>query len=123
MFDPEAYKAYQAANAAPFKKYGARFLVTCRAALKTPEGESRSRNVVIKFPSYQVAVDCWHSPEYQAAIALRKDVSVIDLILIHGLRGRAARGLSGWKEALRRWVGRGRCQTFHHVFLAALHRS
>ncbi len=86
VFDTEAYKAYQAANAAPFKKYGARFLVRA-GRFENPEGESRSRNVVIEFPSYQAAVDCWHSPEYQAAIALRKDVSVIDLILIDGYEG------------------------------------
>lgn len=86
VFDNEAYKSYQDANAAPFKKYGARFLVRA-GRFETPEGESRSRNVVIEFPSYQAAVDCWHSPEYQAAIALRKDVSVIDLILIEGYEG------------------------------------
>jgi uncharacterized protein (DUF1330 family) len=86
VFDPEAYKAYQAANAAAFKKYGARFLVRA-GAFENPEGDSRSRNVVIEFPSFQAAKDCWHSPEYQAAIALRKDVSVIDLILIEGYEG------------------------------------
>ena len=84
--DPEGYKAYVAANAVAFAKYGARFLVRA-GRFENPEGESRSRNVVVEFPSYQAAVDCWHSPEYQAAIALRKDVSVIDLILIEGYEG------------------------------------
>jgi uncharacterized protein (DUF1330 family) len=86
VFDTEAYKAYQAANAAPFKEFGARFLVRA-GAFENPEGESRSRNVVIEFPTYQAALDCWHSPAYQAAIALRKDVSVIDLVLIEGYDG------------------------------------
>jgi uncharacterized protein (DUF1330 family) len=52
-----------------------------------PEGEARSRNVLIEFPSYQAALDCWHSPGYQAAIALRKHASVIDLVVIEGYDG------------------------------------
>ncbi|MEN9539323.1 MAG: hypothetical protein RLZZ126_1558 [Pseudomonadota bacterium] len=84
--DPEAYKAYQAANAVPFKKYGAKFLVR-GGEFTTVEGASRTRNVVIEFDSYQQALDCWHSPEYQAAKKLREKVSVIDLIVIEGLDG------------------------------------
>ncbi|MDZ7921800.1 DUF1330 domain-containing protein [Rhodoferax sp.] len=56
-------------------------------ATKNPEGEARSRNVLIEFSSYQAALDCWHSPAYQAAIARRKDVPVIDLIVIEGYDG------------------------------------
>jgi uncharacterized protein (DUF1330 family) len=50
--DPERYKAYIAANAQPLKKYGARFLVRA-GRFENPEGSSRTRNVVIEFPSYQ----------------------------------------------------------------------
>jgi hypothetical protein len=84
--DLEQYKLYVAANALPFKMYGARFLVR-GGAFENPEGESRSRNVVLEFPSYQAALDCWHSPEYQAAIKLRESVSAIDLVIIEGYDG------------------------------------
>ena len=84
--DPDKYKAYVAANAAPLGKYGARFLVRA-GRFENPEGASRSRNAVIEFPSYQAALDCWKSPEYQAAIKLRADVSTIDLIVIEGYDG------------------------------------
>ncbi|VTU15594.1 DUF1330 domain-containing protein [Variovorax sp. RA8] len=84
--DPEKYKAYIAANAEPFRKFGARFLVRA-GNFENPEGTSRSRNVVIEFPSYQAALDCWKSPEYQAAIALRAPVSTIDLVIIEGYDG------------------------------------
>jgi len=72
-----------AANALPFQKYGARFLVR-GGQFENPEGESRSRNVVLEFPSYQAALDCWHSPQYQAAIKLREAVATIDLVIIEG---------------------------------------
>jgi uncharacterized protein (DUF1330 family) len=84
--DPEKYNAYIAANAEPFKKFGARFLVR-GGRFENPEGASRSRNVVIEFPSYQAALDCWKSPEYQAAITLRQPVSTGDLIIIEGYDG------------------------------------
>jgi uncharacterized protein (DUF1330 family) len=39
---------------------------------------------VLEFPDYQSAFDCWHSPEYQHAIALRQPVSTLDLVIIEG---------------------------------------
>ncbi len=84
--DMEKYKVYVAANAVPFKKYGARFLVR-GGSFENPEGGSRSRNAVIEFPTYQAAVDCWHSPEYQQAMALRLPVSTADLVIVEGYEG------------------------------------
>ncbi len=84
--DAEAYKAYVAANARPIAKYGGRFLVR-GGTFENPEGASRSRNVVLEFPSYQAALDCWNSPEYQAAIALRQPVATVDLLIIEGYDG------------------------------------
>jgi uncharacterized protein (DUF1330 family) len=81
--DQEQYQAYMAANAQPFKKYGARFLVRA-GRFENPEGGSRSRNAVIEFPSYEAALECWRSAEYQQAIKLRQPVSTIDLIVIEG---------------------------------------
>ena len=84
--DHEQYKQYIAANAEPFKKFGARFLVR-GGRFENPEGASRSRNAVIEFPSYEAALECWKSPEYQRAIKLREPVSTIDLIVIEGHDG------------------------------------
>lgn len=68
------------------KKYGARFLV--RAGRFTlPEGTTRARNTIVEFPSYQAALDCWNSPEYQAALQLRLSASTIDLVIIEGYDG------------------------------------
>jgi uncharacterized protein (DUF1330 family) len=84
--DAEKYKGYIKANAEPFRKYGARFLVRA-GRFETPEGTSRTRNIVLEFPSYQAALDCYKSPEYQHAIQYRLSVSTIDLVIIEGYEG------------------------------------
>jgi uncharacterized protein (DUF1330 family) len=84
--DHEQYKQYMAANAEPFKRYGARFMVR-GGRFENPEGASRARNAVIEFPSYEAALECWKSPEYQRAIKLRQPVSTMDLLVIEGCDG------------------------------------
>jgi uncharacterized protein (DUF1330 family) len=80
----DRYKDYIAANAAPFKKYGARFLVRNGEAT-APEGNlAGRRHVVIEFPSYADARACYDSPEYQAAIQIRSEASSGDLVIIEG---------------------------------------
>jgi uncharacterized protein (DUF1330 family) len=86
VHDPEKYKEYVAANAAALRKYGARFLVR-GGKFEVFEGSSRARNVVIEFPSYQAALDCWHSPEYQPALKIRKPISDGDIVIIEGYDG------------------------------------
>lgn len=86
VVDAERYKDYVAANAVAFAKYGARFLVR-GGRFENPEGSSRSRNVLIEFPSYQAALDCWNSPEYQAALAIRRPISSGDVIIVEGYDG------------------------------------
>jgi uncharacterized protein (DUF1330 family) len=82
----EAYKNYVAANGAAFAKYGGRFLVR-GGPFQAVAGTSRQRNVVIEFPSYQAALDCWNSPEYQAARAKQEGGAEIDLVVIEGYDG------------------------------------
>lgn len=84
--DPEGYKAYQARNGEAFSKYGARFLVR-GGRQEITEGTARSRTVVLEFPSYQAALDCYRSPEYQAAKALRIGKGDIDLMAIEAYAG------------------------------------
>jgi uncharacterized protein (DUF1330 family) len=84
--DPEGYKAYVAANAEPFRKYGARFIVRAGVS-KTVEGTSRARNVVIEFPDYAAALACYRSPEYARAKALRAGKATGDIVIIEGYDG------------------------------------
>ena len=84
--DPESYADYVAANAAPFARFGARFLIR-GGRFEAAEGTARSRNIVIEFPSYQAALECYRSPEYAEAMALRLDASVADILIIEGYDG------------------------------------
>ncbi len=84
--DPEGYKAYVAANAVAFAKYGARFLVRAGES-QQKEGRLRARHVVLEFKDYETALACYESPEYREATALRQKASVTDLVVIEGYDG------------------------------------
>jgi uncharacterized protein (DUF1330 family) len=84
--DPEAYKAYIAANAESFAKYGARFLVRA-GRHEVAEGTSRARQVVLEFKDYETALACYRSPEYEAAKALRVAASLADIVIVEGYDG------------------------------------
>jgi len=84
--DADAYKRYVAANGAAFAKYGARFLVR-GGSFKAVEGGSRARNVVLEFPSYEAAIDCYRSPEYAEALEIRRSAGEADILIIEGYDG------------------------------------
>lgn len=85
--DSERYQAYIAANAVPFRKFGARFLVRA-GRFENPEGTSRARNIVLEFPSYEAALACYQSPEYQKALEHRlPPIATIDVVIIEGYDG------------------------------------
>ena len=81
--DPEAYKAYIAANGAIFAKYGARFLVR-GGACENVEGPMPPRHVVIEFPDYATALACYRSPDYAAAKKLRESASRGVVVVVEG---------------------------------------
>lgn len=81
--DPERYKDYVATAKPAFERYGANFLAR-GGAFEAMEGKGRGRNVVIEFPSMQAAKDCYNSPEYQAAKAIRQSVAEADMVIVEG---------------------------------------
>ncbi|HET7715958.1 MAG TPA: DUF1330 domain-containing protein [Bauldia sp.] len=86
IHDPEGYKKYLAANGAAFKKYGGRFLVR-NGRYEALSGPARPRNVVIEFKDYETALACYHSPEYQHAIAERGNSADVDVLIVEGYDG------------------------------------
>jgi uncharacterized protein (DUF1330 family) len=85
--DPDTYKNYVAALQEVLRKFGGRYVVRSGQS-EVMEGTSRSRVIVLEFPSYQMARDCYRSPEYAKAIALRKPAAEVDLLVIEGYDGR-----------------------------------
>lgn len=86
VFDAEGYKEYIALNQAPFVAFGAKYIVR-GGSFEAVEGKSRARNVVIEFPSYQAALDCYNSEDYQKARAARMKHSEGDIVVIEGYDG------------------------------------
>jgi uncharacterized protein (DUF1330 family) len=84
--DPAEYPKYLAAAAEPFKKYGAKFLVR-GGRYEAVEGAGRPRNIVIEFPSFDDALACYNSPEYQAAAKIRQAVATGEITIIEGHDG------------------------------------
>ncbi|MBA3447665.1 MAG: DUF1330 domain-containing protein [Pseudaminobacter sp.] len=81
--DPVGYKEYIAGAKPAFERFGAVFLAR-GGAFDGVEGKARARNVVIEFPSMSAARDCYNSPEYQAAKAIRQRFSDGEIVLVEG---------------------------------------
>ena len=80
---PEAYNRYIQANAVAFAKYGAKFPV--RAGRYTnPEGPTGNRHVVVEFDTYEAALACYESPEYQEASKYRLAASTGHFVIVEG---------------------------------------
>ncbi|MDQ0318654.1 uncharacterized protein (DUF1330 family) [Pararhizobium capsulatum DSM 1112] len=82
--DAERYKDYVTAAKPAFEKYGANFLAR-GGEHERLEGHVRARNVVIEFPSLKAAHDCYHSPEYQIAAAIRQAVADAEMVIVEGV--------------------------------------
>lgn len=82
--DPEAYAKYASGVAPAFEKFGGKFLARGARYVQL-EGRDRARNVVGWFPSLEAAEACYHSPEYQAALAHAKGAAERDLVIVEAL--------------------------------------
>jgi uncharacterized protein (DUF1330 family) len=82
--DPDQYQHYASGTREAFQKYGANILAR-GGRFEQMEGEGRPRNVVIEFPSLQAAIDCYNSPEYQAAKAKRQGAGIAEIVLVEGV--------------------------------------
>ncbi len=82
--DVEKYQEYVAQAGAAYEKYGARPLAR-GGKTQHLEGAGRARNVIWEFPSFEAAVECYNSPEYQAARLHRAPVSQGEFVVVEGL--------------------------------------
>lgn len=80
----ENYPAYMAAAQPAYDKYGARFIVR-GARCSAVEGAARGRHVVVEFSSYEQALACYNSPEYQAAAKIRRANASGEILIVEGV--------------------------------------
>ncbi|WP_099828149.1 DUF1330 domain-containing protein [Oceaniglobus indicus] len=79
----DAYGEYVRLDTPVVERFGGKFLV--RGGLsETPEAPQKDRHVIVEFPSYDAARDCYHSDDYQAAAAIRRANSDSDIVIIEG---------------------------------------
>jgi len=81
---PDQYRYYAEAAPEAFRKYKARFLARGGRSEQL-EGDGRPRNVVVEFDSFEDAVACYNSPEYQAAKAKRQGAGEADIVIVEGV--------------------------------------
>jgi uncharacterized protein (DUF1330 family) len=80
----DGYPEYVNTAKPAFERHEASFLAR-GGTTHCLEGNNRARNVVIEFPSVQHALDCYNSPEYQAAVKIRQSIADGDLIIVEGV--------------------------------------
>ena len=81
--EPERYPEYVAMAAPAYARFGSKLIVR-GGTFEEAEGIARPRNVVVEFPSYQAALDCYNSPEYTEARKIRQAISDGEFIIIEG---------------------------------------
>ena len=79
--DTDAYGKYAELAGPAIAKHGGTFIARGGRFVQL-EGKERPRNVVAKFPSVKAAVDCYHSPEYQAALDHARGASERELVVV-----------------------------------------
>ncbi len=82
--NPEQYQDYMALAPAAFAQYQGKLLVRGGQSQQL-EGPTRQRHAVIEFPSYQQALTCYHSAEYQAALAKRQGAAQVEVVIVEGI--------------------------------------
>jgi uncharacterized protein (DUF1330 family) len=83
--DPTAYKKYTDRVPEIVSRYGGKIL-TRGGRYRIMEGpESFQRFVVIEFPSFEEAVACFESQEYQEAAVFRRAGGVVENVIVDGV--------------------------------------
>ena len=79
--DAEAYGQYATRASVAIADHGGVFLAR-GGAYEQLEGPDRPRNVVARFPSLQVAHDCYFSEAYQEALGFAKGAAQRELVIV-----------------------------------------
>lgn len=83
VMDQEKFLTYVSKTPAALHKYGGQFLARA-GRYELVEGSTRSRNTIIEFPSFDMAMACWNSEEYQEAKRYRLGAAELDIVIVEG---------------------------------------
>ena len=81
--DFEKFREYASRTPAVIEKFGGKFLARA-GTYEVVEGHSRTRNSIIEFPSYDSALACWNSAEYQHTKTCRIGGAELDVVIVEG---------------------------------------
>lgn len=83
--DPHGQQEYAKLAGPAIAKFGGA-LKSRGGNCDTKEGGKPAGNfIIVEFPSYQAAVDCYNSPEYQKALPLRLKAATGTLSIVEGV--------------------------------------
>lgn len=83
--DTSAFKEYKERVTEVVRKYDGEYLVRGGRYERLEGREPASRHVVMRFPSYERALEWYHSKEYKELKDLRLGSAPADIVLIEGI--------------------------------------
>jgi uncharacterized protein (DUF1330 family) len=83
--DPQGYADYTSRAPAVFARFGARILARGGRSQALEGRETPGRTVVIEFPSYEQALACYQSDEYQEACRYRQGRAEAVVVIAEGV--------------------------------------
>jgi uncharacterized protein (DUF1330 family) len=79
--DAEGYARYIEGSSKVIPAYDGQFIAR-GGRYQQKEGKDYPRNVVIRFPTYDRALECYESEEYQAVVGQAKDSSNRTVVIV-----------------------------------------
>ncbi|MEE4740082.1 DUF1330 domain-containing protein [Pseudomonas alliivorans] len=83
--DPQQYSEYTQRAPAAFALFGGKFMARGGRSEALEGRATPQRTVVIEFESYEQAIACYRSPEYQEAMSHRKGASKAEIVIVEGM--------------------------------------
>ena len=81
--DQDAIEQYRELWSDIGNRYNAKILAS-RGKHKTVESEDKPRNLIVEFPTYQDALDCYNDSHYAVAIEHVKKACDRELVIVEG---------------------------------------
>ncbi|MCF5602581.1 DUF1330 domain-containing protein [Pseudomonas syringae] len=81
---PQQYSENPQRAPAAFTLFGGKFLARGGRSEAMEGRTTPQRTVIIEFESYEQAVACYHSPEYQNAMSHRQGASKAEIVIVEG---------------------------------------